>query len=173
MSFGVMGGEYQAFGYMQFLTRLFDYGMDVQEAQDMPRFFPDPFSDVVEVEELITNEMRDALQALGHDIQPAYKSIGGSQAIFIDWETDLLIADRIRVKTAAQWAINDYAVFLNIQHDMDIIHSVSGRIGSNLIAVSSIEIINDLVGFGHGSLIKAVRNTALDHDRMVGIRLSA
>ena len=34
MSFGVMGGEYQAFGHMQFLTRLFDYEMDVQEAMD-------------------------------------------------------------------------------------------------------------------------------------------
>jgi gamma-glutamyltranspeptidase/glutathione hydrolase len=92
MSFGVMGGEYQAFGHMQFLTRLFDYGMDVQEAQDMPRFFPDPFSDVVEVEEPITDEMRDALRALGHNIQPAHKPIGGSQAIFIDWDTNLLMA---------------------------------------------------------------------------------
>ena len=92
MSFGVMGGEYQAFGHMQFLTRLFDYGMDVQEAQDMPRFFPDPFSDVVEVEEPIDDAMRDALRALGHNIQPAKKPIGGSQAIFIDWDTGLLIA---------------------------------------------------------------------------------
>ncbi len=92
MPFGVMGGEYQAFGHMQFLPRLLDYGMDVQEAQDMPRFFPDPFSDVVEVEEPITQEMRDALRALGHNIQPAQKPIGGSQAIFIDWDTDLLIA---------------------------------------------------------------------------------
>ena len=70
MPFGVMGGEYQAFGHMQFLTRLFDYGMDIQEAQDKPRFMPDPFSDVVEVEE----------------------PIGGSQAIFIDWDTNLLHA---------------------------------------------------------------------------------
>ncbi|GIS13396.1 MAG: hypothetical protein CM15mP115_25470 [Alphaproteobacteria bacterium] len=41
MSFGVMGGEYQAFGHMQFLTRLFDYEMDVQEAMDTP-LFPEP-----------------------------------------------------------------------------------------------------------------------------------
>ncbi|MEK9910897.1 MAG: gamma-glutamyltransferase, partial [Candidatus Puniceispirillum sp.] len=92
MPFGVMGGEYQAFGHMQFLTRLFDYGMDVQEAQDMPRFFPDPFSDVVEVEEPIDDAMRDALRKLGHNIQPAQKPIGGSQAIWIDWDTGLLIA---------------------------------------------------------------------------------
>ena len=92
MPFGVMGGEYQAFGHMQFLTRLFDYGMDIQEAQDMPRFMPDPFSDVVEVEEPISDEIRESLRALGHNIQPASKPIGGSQAIFIDWDTDLLIA---------------------------------------------------------------------------------
>jgi gamma-glutamyltranspeptidase/glutathione hydrolase len=33
-----------------------------------------------------------SLRALGHNIQPASKPIGGSQAIFIDWDTDLLIA---------------------------------------------------------------------------------
>ena len=92
MPFGVMGGEYQAFGHMQFLTRLLDYEMDIQEAQDMPRFMPDPFSDVVEIEEPISDEIREALRTLGHNIQPASKPIGGSQAIFIDWDTDLLIA---------------------------------------------------------------------------------
>ena len=91
MSFGVMGGEYQAFGHMQFLTRLFDYGMDVQEAMDTPRFFPNPFKDEVEVEEPIDEEMREKLKALGHNIQPAKKPIGGSQAIFVDWETGFLI----------------------------------------------------------------------------------
>ena len=30
LSYGVMGGEYQAFGHMQFLTRHLDYAMDVQ-----------------------------------------------------------------------------------------------------------------------------------------------
>ena len=52
---------------------------------------PNPFSDVVEVEEPISNELRDGLRALGHGIQPASKPIGGSQAIFIDWETGLPI----------------------------------------------------------------------------------
>lgn len=92
MPFGVMGGEYQAFGHMQFLTRFFDYDLDIQEAQDLPRFMPDPFSDEVEVEEPISNDMRDELRALGHNIQPAKKPIGGSQAIFIDWKTGLLTA---------------------------------------------------------------------------------
>ena len=92
MSFGVMGGEYQAFGHMQFLTRLLDYNMDIQEAQDTPRFFPDPFSDVVEVEEPIPEAIRDDLRARGHNIMQAKVPIGGSQAIMIDWKNDLLTA---------------------------------------------------------------------------------
>ena len=92
LSYGVMGGEYQAFGHMQFLTRHFDYGMDVQMAQDTARFFPEPFNDFVEVEGAIPEATRDALRSLGHDIRPAKKPIGGSQAIAIDWQTGLLTA---------------------------------------------------------------------------------
>ena len=90
MSYGVMGGEYQAFGHMQFLSRFFDYGMDIQTAQDAPRFFPDPFEDFVEVEAPIASDVREALAGLGHDIRTAARPIGGSQAISIDWENDIL-----------------------------------------------------------------------------------
>ena len=45
----------------------------------------------MEVEEPISQEMREKLKALGHNIQPAKKPIGGSQAILIDWETGFLI----------------------------------------------------------------------------------
>lgn len=86
MPYGVMGGEYQAFGHMQFLTRVFDYGMDVQEAQDAPRFFPDPFSGEVEVEGTIPAGILDGLRAKGHRLVRPNKPIGGSQAIWIDWE---------------------------------------------------------------------------------------
>ena len=92
MSYGVMGGDYQAFGHMQFLTRHFDYGMDVQMAQDTPRFFPKPSQDFTEVEGPIPEATRAALRALGHDIRETTKPIGGSQAIAIDWETGLLTA---------------------------------------------------------------------------------
>lgn len=87
-----MGGEYQAFGHMRFLTRHFDYGMDVQMAQDTARFFPEPFNDFVEVEGAIPEATHEALRSLGYDIRPAKKPISRSQAIAIDWQSGLLTA---------------------------------------------------------------------------------
>jgi gamma-glutamyltranspeptidase/glutathione hydrolase len=50
MSFGVMGGHYQAMGHAHFLTRLIDQGLDIQEAMDLPRLFPLPGGLAVEIE---------------------------------------------------------------------------------------------------------------------------
>ncbi len=90
MSFGVMGGEYQAMGHMQFLTRYLDYGMDIQEAQDAPRFMADPFDGTVEVETSIPDSVTDQLKQKGHNIILAENPVGGSQAIAIDWEQGVL-----------------------------------------------------------------------------------
>jgi gamma-glutamyltranspeptidase/glutathione hydrolase len=90
MPFGVMGGDYQAFGHMQFLTRLLDYGMDVQQAQDIPRFFANPHENFVEVENTIASDTREALIKMGHNIVEAKTPIGGSQAIWIDEKEDML-----------------------------------------------------------------------------------
>ncbi len=90
MSFGVMGGEYQAMGHMQFLTRYFDYGLDIQEAQDAPRFMVDPFSGQVEIEAAVPDAVVDDLRRRGHVIERAKAPIGGSQAIAIDWNTGVL-----------------------------------------------------------------------------------
>ncbi len=84
MSYGVMGGHYQAFGHMQILSRHLDYGLDVQEAQDLPRFFPNIATGNVEVEGAIPPDVLDGLRALGHSIVPTPRPIGGSQAIWID-----------------------------------------------------------------------------------------
>ncbi|RED49898.1 gamma-glutamyltransferase [Aestuariispira insulae] len=92
MPFGVMGGQYQAFGHMQFLTRLLDFGLDIQQAMDAPRFFTDPYSDITEVEETVPEEIILALKTLGHEIEVAKRPIGGSQAIWIDWAQGVLTA---------------------------------------------------------------------------------
>lgn len=90
MPFGVMGGQYQAFGHMQFLTKLLDFDMDIQEAMDAPRVFPIDGTMDVEIEGTVPAETIAALEAMGHNrIKPA-KPIGGSQAIWIDWENGVL-----------------------------------------------------------------------------------
>ena len=40
MPFGVMGGHYQPMGHSWFLTNLLEYGLDIQEAIDLPRLLP-------------------------------------------------------------------------------------------------------------------------------------
>jgi gamma-glutamyltranspeptidase/glutathione hydrolase len=90
MPFGVMGGQYQAFGHMQFLSRHLQYGLDVQEAQDLPRFFPNLATGNVEMEGAIPAEIQDGLRKLGHKVVPTARPIGGSQAIWIDHDNGTL-----------------------------------------------------------------------------------
>lgn len=90
MSFGVMGGQYQSMGHMQFLTRMLDYGLDVQEAMDLPRFVPNPFDGEVEMESTVPEPMRAELAGMGHRVVLPKKPIGGSQAVWIDHEQGVL-----------------------------------------------------------------------------------
>ena len=90
MSYGVMGGEYQAYGHMQFLTRMIDYGLDIQQAQDLPRVFPDPETGNLQVEGSLPESVVAALRAKGHIPVKPEKPIGGSQAIWIDWDEGIL-----------------------------------------------------------------------------------
>ena len=81
MSFGLMGGGMQAQGHVQFLLDMFVFGMDVQQAADAARFrHLDGLR--VALEAPITDEVRAALRAMGHDIvdeRPV--AFGGAQAI--------------------------------------------------------------------------------------------
>jgi gamma-glutamyltranspeptidase/glutathione hydrolase len=77
-------------GHMQFLSRFFDYGMDIQEAMDAPRVMPDPFKSNVDIEGAVPQEIRDQLGAMGHRVTRPAKPIGGSQAIWIDWDEGVL-----------------------------------------------------------------------------------
>ncbi len=90
MPFGVMGGQYQSMGHMQFLTGFFDFDLDIQEAMDRPRFMVDPFQGEVEIEGTVPAEICDELRRRGHRLVSPAKPIGGSQAIWIDWEQGVL-----------------------------------------------------------------------------------
>lgn len=91
MTFGVMGGQYQAAGHAHVLSNIADFGMDPQEALDSPRVFADLISGKLRVERGISEATRTTLVNLGHDVVVPVAPIGGGQAILIDHERGLLI----------------------------------------------------------------------------------
>ncbi|MEC9369333.1 MAG: gamma-glutamyltransferase [Pseudomonadota bacterium] len=90
MPFGVMGGDYQAFGHMQLLSRFLEFRLDLQESMDMTRFFPDPQGDRVQIESTLPGHLAEDLMSLGYKLSQPVKPHGGSQAIWIDWEQGVL-----------------------------------------------------------------------------------
>ncbi len=82
MPFGVMGGHYQPMGHSWFLTNLLDYGLDIQEAIDLPRLMP--FKGKLQVERGIPLAIVDQLSRMGHEIETVERPHGGGQAIWID-----------------------------------------------------------------------------------------
>ncbi len=82
MPFGVMGGHFQPMGQTWFLHNLLDYGMDIQQALDLPRLFP--YGGKLEVERGIPQQTVDALRRMGHAPVMAERPHGGGQAIWID-----------------------------------------------------------------------------------------
>ena len=101
LSFGLMGGDMQAQGHVQVLCNMIDFGMDVQEAGDAPRFRhfgsseptgqPADGGGTVALESAISAEVRRALEAKGHRLAEAPGGFGGYQAIRIDLERGVLI----------------------------------------------------------------------------------
>jgi len=82
LSFGVMGGAYQPLGQAYVLSNWLDYGMDLQEAIDAPRFHPQAGS--LTVERRIPRRTREALLRLGHRVAESDTPLGGAQMIAID-----------------------------------------------------------------------------------------
>ena len=88
LSFGVMGGQYQAMGQAYVLSNWVDYGLDIQEALDAGRFFL--YDGILEVEDGIPDASRNGLADKGHRVMAAEDSWGGGQGIVIDWENGVL-----------------------------------------------------------------------------------
>lgn len=90
MPFGVMGGYYQALGHANLISKIVDYGMDLQEAIDLPRMMPTSEGTRVEVEHTLAESTRAELERRGFTFTPSPDPIGGAQAIRIDWENGTL-----------------------------------------------------------------------------------
>lgn len=91
MAFGVMGGQYQATGHAHVMSNMIDFGMDPQEALDIPRVFPDPWTGALRVESALSASTLAALQEKGHALVRTPDPIGGAQAIQMDHARGILI----------------------------------------------------------------------------------
>jgi gamma-glutamyltranspeptidase/glutathione hydrolase len=89
VSFGVMGAHFQPMGHVYMMSNMFDYGMDAQQAIDIPRVFFE--GDAVVVEESVPADVVDGLKARGHRILVREFPWGGGQAIVFDRENGTLI----------------------------------------------------------------------------------
>jgi gamma-glutamyltranspeptidase/glutathione hydrolase len=94
LSFGVMGGDMQPQGHVQVLVNLIDFGMNLQEAGDAPRFYHGGSSSptgtlmrnggVLSLERGVSQEIRRGLVRLGHRLSDTIGRYGGYQAIARD-----------------------------------------------------------------------------------------
>jgi gamma-glutamyltranspeptidase/glutathione hydrolase len=89
MSFGVMGGQYQACGHAHLLSQVLDRDLDPQQASDQPRSFY--YGGTLSLEPTISPEVRLDLDRRGHITAWADEPIGGAQAILIDYQRGVLL----------------------------------------------------------------------------------
>jgi gamma-glutamyltranspeptidase/glutathione hydrolase len=99
LAFGVMGGDFQPQGHVQILLNLIDFGMNLQQAGDAPRFrhvgSTEPAGAMKEMsgggtvflEPGVSFAIRRELERRGHHLATAATSYGGYQAIARDPDT--------------------------------------------------------------------------------------
>ena len=107
MCFGVMGGDLQPQGHVQFLMNLTDFNMNLQEAMDAPRIRHMRDKEVY-LEDGISKDTALALEKKGHHLLqglPAVNQVGGGQAIYLDSAQDVLLgaSDRRKDGCAIGW----------------------------------------------------------------------
>jgi gamma-glutamyltranspeptidase/glutathione hydrolase len=103
LSFGVMGGDMQAQGHAQVLSNLIDFGMNIQEAGEAPRFRDS--GNGLALETPFSAEARAGLTQRGHRLIDSRGAWGGFQGILIDPKTRVLMAgsDPRKDGMAAGW----------------------------------------------------------------------
>jgi gamma-glutamyltranspeptidase/glutathione hydrolase len=89
LSFGVMGGDMQPQGHVQVLLNLIEFGMNVQEAGEAPRFRHTGTG--LLIESAISPEARFGLDQRGHRLTNGIGSFGGFQGILFDHRTGVMM----------------------------------------------------------------------------------
>jgi gamma-glutamyltranspeptidase/glutathione hydrolase len=89
LSFGVMGGDMQPQGHVQVLLNLIEFGMNVQEAGEAPRFRHS--GNGLALETAISAEARFGLDRRGHRLINSIGAFGGFQGILIDPKTGVMM----------------------------------------------------------------------------------
>jgi gamma-glutamyltranspeptidase/glutathione hydrolase len=97
MSFGVMGADMQPQGHVQVLLNIIDFGMNIQQAGDVPRFRHEGSSSptghimtdggIVLLESGFPQATLKSLARMGHKLGRANTGYGGYQAIFRDTQS--------------------------------------------------------------------------------------
>lgn len=103
VSFGVMGGDMQAQGHVQVLVNLVDFGMNIQDAGEAPRFRHSASG--VALESAFSQDARAGLTTRGHKPITTPGVFGGFQGIMIDPKTRVIMAgsDPRKDGMAAGW----------------------------------------------------------------------
>jgi gamma-glutamyltranspeptidase / glutathione hydrolase len=88
IGFGIMGGANQPLAHAQFVSNVVDYGMNIQEAMEAPRFTVSPQRGCnIVIESRVPPEVRQKLSAMGHqfDVRQEYTTaMGRGQAVMHD-----------------------------------------------------------------------------------------
>jgi len=91
LGFATMGGNGQAMFHLQALTNVFDYGLDIQEAIERPRFLigaflPDEPADTIRLEKRVHPTVFATLRGLGHPVTAVdelYYRVGQAHGVMV------------------------------------------------------------------------------------------
>jgi len=93
IGFGIMGGPNQPLAHAQFVSNLVDYGMNVQQALESPRFFkPGAAGCDVSIESRVPRATLQRLSEMGHEVlvrREYTQEMGRGQAILHDSSTGI------------------------------------------------------------------------------------